>query len=499
MSEINKKIKKAAEERVLSNNDGNKDFSLFIDKKVMKKGETLDIITDQIKFDQPTTVIFVDDEPGKNFGHRCHYLLYNSNTGEFLRKVPAKFPYFLTKTPETLEMFRSSQITERYTRKKKLRNRLDLAKMSAYAKIAPFPLKYWIRGRRYAILYSGASNGRHLNDLEFLYRTLLDVYGFDPADIYVLNHDGTINYNRDVWSNGWTEPPPTDGFGPDGSNWRIVVNEQGNRTGFQNIINELKTRIGPNDCLLIHTNNHGWYDSNGGFMSAYGGKYYATDFADDIAQLPQFKTLLIFMEQCASGSFATPVMNHTPAANTVFQSAVPATESSAGGWPFDPWAEMWISAMAGVRGDGSTLAISPDDDLNTKISAWEAYDYAQAIDNPTMTESSTNLSKNVYLCRCLTTVKHIKEWKIWGEYKTILEPKLIVEQKQAMEPKMAMETKMGDEGLQYRAPIEQMVSAYEELGDRVTRIEKAVSKLTPFIQTEQRPQIKPANTKKRKE
>jgi hypothetical protein len=488
-NEILERIKKAAQEKVLSNNDGNKDFSLFIDRRVMKKGELLNIVTEQIKFDQPTTVVFVDDEPGKNFGHRCHYLLYNADSGEFIRKVPANFPYFMHKTPETLEMVSASKTTEKFARKKKSRIRLDFAKLSSYTKIAPFPLKYWVRGRRYAILYSGASNGRHVNDLEFLYRTLIDVYGYDPADIYVLNYDGTVNYTPAVWSPTASEPPVSHGFGPDGSAYRLVVNDQGNRTGFQNIINDLKTRIGPYDCLLIHTNNHGWYDNNGGFMSAYGGKYYATDFASDLAQLPHFKTLLVVMEQCASGSFATPVMDKSPAANTVFQSAVPGDESSAGGWPFDPWAEMWISAMAGVRGDGSALAISPDDDLNSLVSAWEAYDYALAIDNPRMSESSLNLSRNVYLCRCKTTFKLRKEWKVWGEYKVAMEPKL------AMEPKMAMEPKQGFEGLEYERPIEEMRSEFEELDQRIERLEKAVNKVTPFINKERRPQTRAAASK----
>jgi len=492
MSAIFDKIKKTAEEHVLRNNDGNKDFSLYIDRKMMKKGEVLNIVTEEIKIDQPMYVVFVDDEPGKNFGHRCHYLLYKSDSGEFIRKIPAKFPYFMTKKPETLEMFRSSRSTEGYARKKKLRMKLEPAKLSAYAKIAPFPLKYLARGKRYAILYSGASNGRHLNDLEFLYRTLIDVYGYNPADIYVINYDGTVNYNQAVWSNGWTEPPASDGFGADGSAWRIIVNEEGNRAGFQNVINDLKTRIGPNDCLLIHTNNHGWYDNNGGYMSGYGGKYYASDFATDLATLPNFKTLLVFMEQCASGSFSQPIQDHSPATNTVFQSAVPGDESSAGGWPFDPWAERWISAMAGVRGDGSTLGVSADDDLNTLISAWEAYDYALAIDNPMMSESSVGLSKNVYLCRCLTTVKFAKEWKIWGETKMLLEPKQIMETKMAMEPKQAYE------GLEFRMPIEELRSVYEELGDRVDRLEKAVNKITPFIKPEQRPTTKPAKAIKRK-
>lgn len=486
MKEVLEKIKKDAEEQVLRNNDGNPDFLLYLDHKVMLKGETLDIVTERIKFDQPTYIVFVDDEPGKNFGHRCHYLLYEAKTGKFISKVQATFPYFMLKKPDTLELFRTSQIIEGYRRKKRIRMKLEPGKLSAYAKLAPFPLKFWIRGRRFAILFSGASNGRHVNDMEFLYRTLMDVYGYDSADIYVLNYDGTINYNQMSW-----ETAPSAGFGPDGSAWKMVVNGQGNRAGFQSVINDLKLRIKPWDCLLVHTNNHGWYDANGGFLSAYGGNYYATDFAADLASLPSFKTLLVVMEQCASGSFGVPIMNNSPANGTVFQAAVPGTESSAGGWPFDPWAEMWISAMAGVRGDGSPLAVSPDDNLDSLISAWEAYDYALSIDDPVTSESSAGLSNNVYLCRCLAQVKRLKEHKEWKEFKERKEWKEIKEPKEYLEPKQIMEPKQVYEGPDFPGLYEDYRSHFAELDDRMESLEKAVNKLTPFIQSEQRPELKP--------
>ncbi len=511
MDELFDKIKKDAEGRVLKNNDGNQDFLLYLDRKTFQKNDTINIITSEIKIEQPTLIVFVDDEPGKNFGHRCHYLLYNAETGEFKRKVPAKFPYFMLKKPETLELFRSSETIERYKRKKKLKVTFDLGKMSAYTKLAPFPLKFSIRGRRYAILFSGASNGRHVNDLEFLYRTLVDVYGYNTADIYVLNYDGTINYNQ--W---YGETPPSGGFGPDGSAWRMVVNGQGNQSAFQNVINDLKSRIRPWDCLLIHTNNHGGIDENGGFLNAYGANYHASDFAADLAKLPKFKTLLVFMEQCYSGSFSEPILNNSPATNTVFQAAVPGDETSAGGWPFDPWAEMWISAMAGVRGDGSALVVSPDDNLDTLISAWEAYDYAISIDNPVISESSPGLSNKVYLSRCLTTIKPIKERKEikeWKEIKEVAEPKQIIEPKQAMEPKQimepkrvmepkqAMEPKQGMEPKAYEGPDFQ--DPYEQLRydmeERIDRLEQMINKLTPFIQPEQRPDLKPKSRSKREE
>jgi hypothetical protein len=184
------------------------------------------------------------------------------------------------------------------------------------------------------------------------------------------------------------------------------------------------------------------------------------------------------MEQCASGSFASPVLNNSTATDTVFQSAVPGNISSWGGWPFDYWAELWISAMAGVHGDGSTLAVSPDDDLNSLISAAEAYDYALSADSPVMSESSPGLAANVYLCRCRTTAKRPKEWK------TVLEHK-------ELEPKLALEPKTALEGPLHEVPFEEFREVYSEVDERMGRLEEAVGKLKPFVESEQRPDAKP--------
>jgi len=489
-------IKRDAEDRTLKRNDGNKNFALYLDQREFKKGSKINIVTEEITIDQPTHVVFVDDEPEKNYGHRCHYYLYNAETGKFINSIPASFPHFFKDKDQenNIEIFKSSPLTERYIRKKKMRMELDLGKLSAYGKLSPLPLKFSLKGNRYAILYSGDSNGRHVNDLEFLYRTLVDVYGFNTNNIFVLNYDGTVNYSRAVWGSGWTEPPVSDGFGPDGSAYRMVVNGEGNRGGFQNVVNTLKTKMNSKDCLLIHTNNHGWYDGSGGFLSAYGpGVYYASDFAADLAGLPSFRNLLVVMEQCASGSFATPVINNSPATNTVFQAAVPGDESSAGGWPFDPWAELWISAMAGVRGDGSALAVSPDDNLDNLISSWEAYDYALSVDNPVYQESSTNISENVFLSQCGYGIKLYKEHKEFKEFK---EPKEFKEFKEYYEPKQIFEPKQIYEGLAIK-PEDLVKWSDEEIISRLDRLEKSLEKLKPFITNEERPDLK-KNIKKKK-
>lgn len=511
MSELFDRIKKDAETRILNQNDGNKDFLMYLDHAVFKKGDIINIISSEIKVEQNTYVIFVDDEPGKNFAHRCHYLLYDAEKGNFIKMVNAEFPYFLKKSPGTLELFRTCKTIEGYKRKKRMRIPLEPGKLSAYQKLAPLPL---VSGRRYAILFSGASNGRHVNDMEFLYRTLIDVYGFNSTDIYILNYNGTLNYNTQPW-----ETPAADGFGADGTPFRLVVNGAGNRDDFQDVIADIATRIKPQDLLFIHTNNHGGWDvaRNEGYLVTLGNGYYTSDFGTDIATLPPFKTLLVNMEQCHSGAFSQSVLNNSNASNTVFQAAVPWDESSAGGWPFDPWAEMWISAMSGVRGDGSALAVSPDDNLNDRISAWEAYDYALHIDNPVMSESSVDISKNVYLSKTtiklfkeskeIKEIKEIKEFKEPKEIKEFKESKEVKEFKEPKEIKEIKEPKEIYEGKHIKefAEPKEIREGYEKITDttdpvtrpkewsevieRIDRLEKSLSTIKPFIKSEERPNL----------
>lgn len=434
MPDIISKIKKDAEKREVTNDRGPFSPIMYVDHDTFKKGDQLDLITNKIKFKKKSHIVFVDEQPGTNWSHKCHYLVYDATTGAFIERVDAEFPPTMTrKSNKPMELFRSNATIGGFKRKKKLTIPLEPAKLSSWRKFDKLPLAYKVTGKRYCIMYSGHSNCRHVNDMEFLFRTLVDVYGYDPADIYICNYDGTINWNAEAW-----EPAAPCNYPVDGTPFRMHVNAEGNRTGFQDVISELAPKITKYDCVLLHTNNHGGWNNatNEGFMSGWGGAYYANDFANDLAQLPNFRTLLAFMEPCHAGAFNQPIMNNSPASRTVVQAAVPWDENSAGGWFFDPWAEMWISAMAGVRGDGSALATSPDDNLDNKISAFEAFDYAIAIDNPVMDESSPDLSKNIFLSKCSTLVKHPKEFKEIKEKKEIKEPKELKEKKEYKEKEL---------------------------------------------------------------
>lgn len=310
-------------------------------------------------------------------------------------------PYFMYTRPDSLEVFQTCRGAEDWAKVKPAPERIDLARISMWLDFAPLPHEF-LEARRYAIFYSGSSNCRHVNDMEFLYRTLIDVYGFEAEDIYVLNRDGTLSWSPHTYSNGFTEPSPPCDYPVDNSAFRLQVSGAANRAGFQDVIEELTDRIEPFDVLFIHTNNHGGWDEQQeeGFLPGWWGineRYYANDFAEDLGGLPSLATLLVMMEPCHSGAFLDPILNNSPAHRTVVQSSVPWNENSAGRWFFDPWAEMWISALAGVRGNGTALTTTPDANSDTAVSAAEAFDYAFNIDNPQMVESSADLSEGMFI------------------------------------------------------------------------------------------------------
>jgi hypothetical protein len=351
--------------------------NLHLDDRIYHQGETIGPEFQKIVAQRPSILVFADDDPHANFGHACRYLLYDAKTGDLHREAPARFPPIANATqPKTLRVFHE-----------------PVQFLANPIHFRPWP-PIWRcpivipEGTRYAILYSGMSNKRHLNDMEFLYRTLIDVYAFNPAHIYAMSYDGTLNTQDGVQSH-WPG---------DGTAYRIHVTGQGNRAAFEAAINDLKTKLQPFDSVVIHCNNHGDYDGMPGtsFLCTYPswGKYYNADFSNKLAELPKFRQLIVMLEQCNSGGFNASILAKSTAAATSVASAAIESQSSYvsadGNW--DPFARDWIAAQAGHDPFGASCAFTPDTDHDGKIEAEEAYAYANAVrdprDSPNFSESS---------------------------------------------------------------------------------------------------------------
>ncbi|HEX9824936.1 MAG TPA: hypothetical protein VGB51_11180 [Actinomycetota bacterium] len=342
--------------------------NLYVQREVLSPGTRLDVKLQPIEVDRDTIMVFSDDAPQLNWGHPCRYLLYGAEEGQLYRTVEAQFPPYLVREPETFQPFHQPVVFARPELKWSIRDLPEL--------IRPRPSNW------FAVLYSGASNNRHTNDLEFLYRTLRHVHGVAADRIYVLNYDGTIDY-----SGG---PHPVTTWPGDDTPYEMTVNAAGTKAELENVIDELKGRLTESDCLLIHTNNHGGHNGESFLVTESGPDYGVSDFADKIAELPSFDCLMVMMEQCFAGGFNAPIIAGSPAHKTNVASAAIEANTSIGGPEFDPFARDWIAAMHWADPDGSPF--SADTDHDGHVSALEAFTYADSVhhphDTPNYSESS---------------------------------------------------------------------------------------------------------------
>ncbi len=345
--------------------------NLYVQREPLPRDHVIRAQRQAIELDRETIMVFADDDPLLNWGHRCRYLLYDATDGSHYQTVEAQFPPYLVDIPETYEPFHLPIVHARP----------ELIWPGIYLPglLRDGPAADW-----YAILFSGASNNRHTNDLEFLYRTLTGDYGVDPGRIYVLNYDGTVNYSG--------SPHPVTSWPGDNTAYTMPVNAKGTKADLDGVLDDLKGRLGPEDKLLIHTNNHGGHNGESYLVTYSGSDYGASDFADKLAELPKFRCLMVMMEQCYAGGFNAGVVASSPADRTSIASAADEWHTSIGGANFDPYARDWIAAMHGATATGGALAHNPDTDGNGRVGAEEAFEYAKAVkdphDTPVYSESS---------------------------------------------------------------------------------------------------------------
>ena len=346
--------------------------NLHIHDEVLVAGEKLRAAALEVPIERETALIFVDLAPACNWAHPCEYHLYDAKTGKLYQKVHASLPpskLILDREAETAFHMPVKMID---TQKRRTAWKKRIPPITNAPSAAP--------GERYAILFAGHANNRHTNDLEFLYRTLIDDYGFNNANIHVLNHDGTLNY--------YGASQPVGNWPGDNSAYRMVVTGQGTRADFQAALNTIAGQIRPEDFLFIHTNNHGGgpcdpgvndycmfvYDVNGNWVP-----YYVNDLIADLGVLPSFEVLMVMMEQCRAGGFINPIINNSQANWTHVGTAVTANDYSLGGANFDPFAEDWIAGIHGRYPDGTGLSQAVDTNNDGRISANETFHYADAV------------------------------------------------------------------------------------------------------------------------
>lgn len=381
--------------------------NLSIDRRIYESGEEIGPPTQRIRLTERTIVVFADDDPRANWGHRCRYLLYDAGSGELTREVPARLP---------------SGKLERFYQP------VQPVEINGNPKY-PGPVRWRCpiilpEGERYALLFAGFTMNRHLNDLEFCYRTLIDQWGFNPANIFVYSFDGTLDTVDPSWT-GTVGPPAS--WPGDGTPFRIQINGPGTCASLEGFFAKMATTLAPNDLLFIHTNNHGDTDNTGAYLgypasfpsgpnvdwSAQWLNLYASMFEAWLGALPKFRALMTVMEQCGSGGFGPTVVSASTASETTFAAACAAWQSSYitkdGLW--DGFAKEWIAAMAGENPDGSSLPTNPDTDGSPYTDASDAYNFAAT--NDPCTDDTPNFSSSAASAGAMTLAQPYEFYWLW--------------------------------------------------------------------------------------
>ena len=339
--------------------------NLYVRDAIYRGGEVLQPKRGDIVVPRDSIIVFADDEPTKNWGHRCRYLFHDPKTGELIQELPALLPPTFDFAAR-FELFHQASTVSAASR-------------------SQYPLLYlppWLylesASSWYAILYSGASMNRHVNDIEFLYRILVNLYRVPAANITVLSFDGTLDYNDAFWQK---VPPPVGNWPGDNTPYQMKINGSGTKEELLAAIAAVGEKMGPNDNLFLHTNNHGNTVNGVSTLISYSGDDTTqSDLSDAIKALPKFASFMVMMEQCFSGGFIQPIINASPASCTSVATAVDANTSSNGGPQYDPFALAWITAMAWANPDGSSISPTADTNVDDRVSASEAFVYAKAND-----------------------------------------------------------------------------------------------------------------------
>ena len=358
---------------------------LSISSEVFPEGHTFNLVETKMVIRQRAALVFLDQMPQANWGHPCSYRFYDPSSGKLLYQEDAIFPPDLAGETQ-LEIFHAPVI------KPPIMHPTFQAVAERISRANVLPGLSQALEQRYAILFtSQISDMRHVEDLEFMWRTLVNVYGFSASNIYVLCYNGTIG--------AVDASNPVGNWVGNNTPYEMQVFASATTANLQSVFTDLAAKLKPKDLLLIHTNNHG---APSGLCVDDSTVITPAQFETMISGLPAYRSLIVTMEQCYSGAFQSGVLQKSTATNTVFASAVDANKESDGAAHFDPWALALIEALSGATPAGAALASPPTPNLDGLVSMKAACDWAKANDtgsddDPQYGDQPAGCGSNIFL------------------------------------------------------------------------------------------------------
>ena len=76
---------------------------VYIDEMVHRQGDELELGKTKVALSADSIVVFIDEQPGANWGHGCRYAIYDVTSGE-VSEVRESFPPSLVDVPGTYRL-----------------------------------------------------------------------------------------------------------------------------------------------------------------------------------------------------------------------------------------------------------------------------------------------------------------------------------------------------------------------------------------------------------
>jgi hypothetical protein len=338
---------------------------LFVHPRMLPAGESVSTWKKELFVTPaPGWFVFVDRYPGANWEHPCWYFFVDATSGD-VRRFEAMTPPRLR--PELTE------ITHGHDNPPPGVSEQSLARFSDRLSRLPKPPP--ARGQAWALIISGGADQsnnhiRYWNDCAFIYRALVQYYGYADDHIRVCISDGT-NPAIDR-SDGTNSPADLDGDGDADIEYPATLAYVGQ------VFNELATTLTSSDQLFIFTTDHGGQQSG---HDCYLNLWNLEELRDDqmavyVAALPCASIICTF-EQCFSGGMIDDLLGD----GRVIATAANWDELSWAMGPdyiYDTFVYHWTSAVSWATPGGTPV----DADTNNDgiVSMHEAFLYAQAND-----------------------------------------------------------------------------------------------------------------------
>jgi hypothetical protein len=370
---------------VFSNNPEN--VNVFICKSAMFANSHIKTYgDDEITPNSSSWMFFVDDIPMGNWCHPCRYIYVDCETGELTSHNHSMPPIGIKMKP---------LVEQRVNSKTLLYDGREMRKLLRKSMTADCPLNRNTASNEYAVIINGGIDStmnyiRYWNDCAAIYSTLVNVYGYNRNNIYVLMSDGTNPAkDRNTYFGYDSSPLDLDG---DGTN---DIQYAATRTNVISVLNSLSSTLTADDDLFIYTMDHGGRQNNNSYLCLWNNeKIFDFEFASYLANI-HAKSINICMGQCYSGGFIDDLSN----SKYVIATACKSNEFSyALDYWYDAFVYYWTAAVAGAYPNGTSA--NADTNNDGYISMREAFDFASYMDNANETPqySSSPLTFGNFLC-----------------------------------------------------------------------------------------------------